>query len=68
MDLGEQAAEYQQQEIDRALAALKARAPESLTPREVCTGCGELIPAARAALRAVRCIDCQRAHEARLHR
>lgn len=65
MDLGDQAAEYQQQEIDRALAARKALASGSHPPREWCPDCGEAIPLARAALGAERCIDCQRTHEAR---
>lgn len=68
MDLGEQAAEYQQQEIDRALAALKARAAEQHPPRDRCIECSEAIPAPRVAIGAERCIDCQRAHEARLRR
>lgn len=64
MDLADAAERLEQQERDRALAAHKARAGvEPKPPRDTCADCGEPLTAARKAVGAQLCVDCQREAE-----
>lgn len=64
MDLADAAERLEQQERDRALAAHKARAGvEPQAKRDTCADCGEQLPAARRAIGAQLCVDCQQEAE-----
>lgn len=64
MDLADHAEILQQQEIDRALAAHKARSAVQPQPqRDTCAECGDVLTPARRAMGAQLCVPCQREAE-----
>jgi len=68
MDIADHAADLQQQEIDRALAARRGRDAHPHPLRLACVDCDAPLHDVRIAMRAERCVECQTKLEARASR